>query len=400
MSIPRPAPETLAPQGGQRHEHDHGDHGHDHGGHEHPHGASAHEHGHGDHGHPHPHGHGHGDHGHPHPHGHGHGDHGHPHPHGHGHGHEHGTGFWATVKEFFVPHTHDASDSIDDALEASAEGVRALKISLLVLLATTVLQFIVVAFSGSVALLADTVHNFSDAMTAVPLWIAFILARRAASKRYTYGLGRAEDLAGLFIILVITVSAIVAGWQSVERIFNPQPLENLWWVVAAGVIGFAGNEAVAIFRIRVGRRIGSAALVADGIHARTDGFTSLAVVLGAFGVMLGFPLADPIVGLLISITIFVLLWGTIRSIGRRLLDGIEPDLVNRAEHALKDTPGILGVQKLQLRWIGHRIHGTAVVGVAPGSTVEDADRVRRQAQHRLGHALPNVEEITVATSPS
>ncbi|NUP74427.1 MAG: cation transporter [Sinomonas sp.] len=305
-------------------------------------------------------------HGHEHEHGHER-DHGHGHDHGHDHTHEHGTGFLAVVKEFFVPHTHDAADSVDDALEASHEGVRALKISLFALLATTVLQFAVVLASGSVALLADTVHNFSDALTAVPLWVAFVLARRPATKRYTYGYGRAEDLAGLFIIAVVALSAIVAGWQSIVRIIHPQPLENLWWVVVAGIIGFAGNEGVAVFRIRVGRRIGSAALVADGIHARTDGFTSLAVVVGAFGVMLGFPLADPIVGLFISIAIFVLLWGTIRSLGRRLLDGIEPDLVHRAEHALEGTPGVLGVERLQLRWIGHRLHGTADVGVEPGT---------------------------------
>lgn len=223
--------------------------------------------------------------------------------------------------ELFVPHTHDAADSIDDAMEASAEGVKALKISLFLLLATTVLQFLVVLISGSVALLADTIHNFSDALTAVPLWVAFILGRRAATRRYTFGFGRAEDLAGLSIVAVVAMSAVVAAWQSVERLLNPQPLSNLWWVFAAGLIGFAGNEAVAIYRIRVGRRIGSAALVADGVHARTDGFTSLAVVFGAAGVMLGFPLADPIVGLLISAAILVLLWGTVRSIGRRLMEG-------------------------------------------------------------------------------
>lgn len=278
--------------------------------------------------------------------------------------------------------------------------MRALKISLFGLLATTVLQFVVVLISGSVALLADTVHNFSDALTAVPLWIAFILARRPATKRYTYGYGRAEDLAGLSIIIVVALSAIVAAWQSIERILNPQPIGNLWWVAAAGVIGFAGNEAVAMYRIKVGRRIGSAALVADGIHARTDGFTSLSVVVGAIGVMLGFPLADPIVGLLISAAIFVLLWGTVKSLGRRLMDAIEPDLVHRAEHALEDTPGVLGIEKLQLRWIGHRIHGTAVVMISPDSTVTHADGIRREAHHRLEHALPNVEDITIAVAPS
>lgn len=164
--------------------------------------------------------------------------------------------------------------------------------SLFVLLATTILQLGVVIISGSVALLADTIHNFSDALTAVPLWVAFVLGRRVATKRYTYGFGRAEDLAGLFIIAVVALSAVVAAYQSIERFFHPQPLNNLWWVIAAGFIGFFGNEIVAIYRIRVGQKIGSAALVADGVHARIDGFTSLAVVAGGFGVMLGFPLAD------------------------------------------------------------------------------------------------------------
>jgi len=211
-------------------------------------------------------------------------EHEHEHQQGHGHTRHHHGGFKGWLVELFVPHTHDAADSIDDAMEASSEGVRALKISLFVLLVTTVLQFLVVLISGSVALLADTIHNFSDALTAVPLWVAFILGRRAATRRYTFGFGRAEDLAGLFIVAVVALSAVVAAWQSVDRLLHPQPLSNLWWVFAAGLIGFAGNEAVAVYRITVGRRIGSAALVADGVHARTDGFTSLAVVLGAVGV--------------------------------------------------------------------------------------------------------------------
>ncbi|GAB3398441.1 cation diffusion facilitator family transporter [Schumannella luteola] len=296
-----------------------------------------------------------------------------------------------------VPHTHDAADSIDDAMEASAEGVRALKISLFVLLGTTMLQAVVVALSGSVALLADTIHNFSDALTAVPLWIAFVIGRRAASRRYTFGLGRAEDLAGLFIVVVVALSAIVAAWQSIDRIVNPQPIHALGWLIAAGLIGFAGNETVAIYRIRVGRRIGSAALVADGVHARADGFTSLAVVLGALGVMLGFPLADPIVGILISVAILVLLVGTVRSVGRRLMDGIEPDLVDRAEQALLATPGVLEVEHLQLRWVGHRLQGSADVVVEPARAVAlaEAQSIARAAEHSASHALPNLDELRV-----
>lgn len=335
-------------------------------------------------------GHRHHDDDHQHPNGQGHED-GHDHD---GHSHKRRTGFKGWLFELFVPHTHDSADSIDDALESSVQGVRALKISLFILLGTTVLQFLVVLISGSVALLADTIHNFSDALTAVPLWIAFILGRRAATRRYTFGYGRAEDLAGLFIVAVVALSAVVAAWQSIDRLFNPQPLHNLWWVLAAGVIGFAGNEAVAIYRIRVGRQIGSAALVADGVHARIDGFTSLAVVLGAGGVMLGFPLADPIVGLLISAAIIVLLWGTVKSIGRRLMDGIEPDLVARAQTALEGTPGILAAERLQLRWVGHRLQGTATVTTAdaPLSTV---DQTLEEAKHRMGHALPKLDDMVI-----
>lgn len=319
---------------------------------------------------------------------------GHDHEHHHEHDHEHHGGLKGWLYELFVPHTHDAADSIDDALESSTEGVRALKISLFILLATTVLQFLVVLISGSVALLADTIHNFSDALTAVPLWIAFILGRRAASRRYNYGYGRAEDLAGLFIVVVVALSAVVAAWQSIDRLFHPQPLHNLWWVLAAGLIGFAGNEIVAVYRIRVGRQIGSAALVADGVHARIDGFTSLAVVLGAGGVLIGFPLADPIVGLLISATIIVLLWGTVRSVGRRLMDGIEPELLDNAQAALERTPGVLSVPKLQLRWVGHRLQGAATIVVA-NATLSAVEETVDDARHRLGHALPKLDDMVI-----
>lgn len=324
----------------------------------------------------------------PHPH-----DHDHPHEHG---GHAHPTGITGFFYGLFVPHSHDAADSIDDALEASREGVRAVRISLFILLGTTLLQFIVVLISGSVALLADTIHNFADALTAVPLWIAFVLGRRLATRRYTYGFGRAEDLAGLFIVAVVALSAVVAAWQSIDRLFQPHPLQNLWWVLAAGLVGFAGNEAVAIYRIRVGQRIGSAALVADGVHARIDGFTSLAVVVGALGVILGFPLADPIVGLLISAAIIVLLWGTVRSIGRRLMDGIEPNLVDRAQHALDDTPGVLSVTNLQLRWVGHRLQGAATIVVAD-TALSEAELVAYAAERRLVQELPNLDDIAIRT---
>ncbi|RXZ71932.1 cation diffusion facilitator family transporter [Agromyces albus] len=331
-------------------------------------------------------------------------DRGHEHRHDHVHDdhvhHDHPGGIRGFLRELFVPHTHDAADSVDDALEASTAGIRALKVSLFVLLATTLLQLAVVFVSSSVALLADTVHNFSDALTAVPLWVAFVFGRRAASRGYPYGYGRAEDLAGLFIVGVVAASAIVAAWQSIDRLLNPQPIEHLGWLIAAGFIGFVGNEAVAIYRIRVGRRIGSAALVADGVHARTDGFTSLAVVVGAIGVALGFPLADPIVGLVIAAAILMLLWGTVRSVGRRLMDGIEPELIERAEHALGHTPGLAGVGHVRLRWSGHRLTGDAVVVIDGEPSFREAEAISADAEARVRQALPKVDAFAVRASSS
>ncbi|WP_022884121.1 cation diffusion facilitator family transporter [Glaciibacter superstes] len=306
------------------------------------------------------------------------------------HVHSHPTGVRGFLHGLFMPHSHDAADSIDDAMESSGQGIRAVKISLVVLGATAALQLLVVLVSGSVALLADTIHNFSDALTAVPLWIAFVLGRRAATRRYTYGYGRAEDLAGLFIVAMIALSAILAGYESIARLINPQPITNLGWVLAAGIIGFAGNELVAVYRIRVGRRIGSAALVADGIHARTDGFTSLAVVAGAIGVWLGFPLSDPIVGLVITAAIVILLWGTARDIGRRLLDAVDPELVASAEKALETRPGVERVDVVRLRWTGHRLSVSARVAIDSSMSVGSFQLLEREADDALRSALPSV----------
>src|SRR5690349_16804425 len=256
----------------------------------------------------------------------------------------------------FGGHSHDAADQIDDALEANSAGRRALWISLLGLGVTAGLQGAVVAWSGSVALLGDTLHNVADALTAVPLLVAFTLARRPPNSRYTYGYGRAEDLGGLFVIAMIALSSILACYEAVTRLIHPQPVDHLAAVAGAAVIGFLGNELVARYRIRIGRQIGSAALVADGLHARTDGFTSLAVLLGAGGVALGYPLADPIVGLIITVAILAVLRTAVRDVFRRLLDGVDPALVDTAERSLSAEPGVRSVHSVRMRWMGHRLH--------------------------------------------
>jgi cation diffusion facilitator family transporter len=292
------------------------------------------------------------------------------------------------------------ADSVDSALESSAAGIRAVKISLVVLGLTAIAQIVIVIISGSIALAADIIHNFSDALTAVPLWIAFALSTKAATRRYTYGFGRVEDLAGLFVVAMITSSAIIAGYEAIMRLIHPQPIEHVGWVALAGLLGFLGNELVALYRIRVGRRIGSAALVADGLHARTDGFTSLAVLVGAGGVALGFPLADPIVGLVITVAILAVLRTAVRDVFRRLIDGVDPELIDASEATLAAQPSVRSVRSVRMRWIGHRLHADAELDIDPALSLAEAHRIAHDAEHDLIHAVPKLTTAMIHAYPA
>jgi cation diffusion facilitator family transporter len=309
--------------------------------------------------------------------------------HGHGHGHSHGEGGHG--------HTHGV---VDPTIATTSRGIWAIKWSFIMLAATAAFQLVVVYFSGSVALLADTIHNVGDAGTAIPLWIAFMLVRRKPSRRFTHGMGRVEDLAGVVIVGIILTSAIVAGWQAIERFLNPRDIEHLGWVAAAGVIGFLGNEAVAVFRIKVGREIDSAALIADGYHARVDGLTSLAVVLGAFGVWLGFPLADPIIGLVITIMILGIVWQSGKAVFTRMLDGTEPEIVHEIEHAAGHVAGIRRIEDVRARWLGHRLAVELDIGVDGTATVRDADAITASLEQELAAHLPALGRARIRVRPS
>jgi cation diffusion facilitator family transporter len=300
----------------------------------------------------------------------GHGDHG-----AGGHGHTHGV--------------------IDASLTNSDRGIWAIKWSFVILAITAAFQLVIVLLSGSVALAADMIHNIADATTAIPLWIAFVLARRKPSKTFTYGLGRVEDLAGILIVLIILFSAVVAGYQAIHRLFHPQTVTHLGWLAAAGFVGFVGNEVVAVFRIRVGRQMNSAALIADGYHARTDGLTSLAVVLGAVGVWFGYPLADPIIGLMITVAIAGIVWQSAKAVITRTLDGVEPSVTAEIRHAAEHVDGIQSVTDARARWIGHELHADVAIDVDQQLSLRAAMAIARKLKAELLEHTPALKTANV-----
>jgi cation diffusion facilitator family transporter len=320
-------------------------------------------------------------------HDHGHDDHGDGHGHAHdaqghdGHGHSHG------------------GIVIDQALEDSRQGVRALQISLAGLAGTAVLQLVVAVVSGSVALLGDSLHNVADALTALPLWLAFSIGRRPANRRFTYGYGRAEDVAGIFVVLMIAASGVLAAWEAVDRLRHPRDVEHLAFVMVAAVIGMVGNEAVAVYRIRVGRRIGSASLVADGLHARSDGLTSLAVLVGALGVAAGWQWADPVVGLAISVAILVVLVQAGRGVGERLMDAVDPELVNRAHTVVAAVDDVQEVTELRMRWLGHRLQADVRLTVDRDLDVARAHAIAEDAERALMEELALLSGAIVHVNP-
>lgn len=293
-------------------------------------------------------------------------------------------------------HTHGM---VDPSLVSTERGIWAIKWSFVGLMITALLQIVIVYYSGSVALLSDTIHNLGDATTAIPLWIAFALARRRPSLRFTYGYGKVEDLAGVVIILIILFSAILAGYEALQRLWHPQPVAYLGAVVAASIIGFLGNELVALFRLRVGKEINSAALIADGYHARVDGLTSLAVLVSAIGVWLGYPLVDPLIGLLIALAILRIVWDASKAVFMRLLDGVDPTVIDELRHTVSHVAGVRAVSDVRGRWTGHRLHVELNLAVDPDLSVTESHEIALAVRHRLLHQLPYLANVTMHIDP-
>jgi cation diffusion facilitator family transporter len=282
---------------------------------------------------------------------------------------------------------------------ATRDGVRATWMSLLGLGVTAALQLVVVVLSGSVALLADTIHNVTDALTAIPLLIAFRLGRRLPTRRFTYGYHRAEDVAGLVIVGLILVSAVAAAALAVVRLAHPRPLDHVWWVLVAGIVGFAGNEAVAVYRIRTGRRIGSAALEADGLHARTDGLTSLGVVISALFALAGVDRADAVVGLAIVVAIGATLVRAARTVLQRALDGIDEVTITLIESVAATVPGVEHVDDTRARWTGHRLLAELSVSVDRSLSVQAGHAIAEAVRDALLRHVPRLADASVHVDP-
>lgn len=308
------------------------------------------------------------------------GDHDHESPRDDDHGHSHST--------------------MDAELATHSAAVRAIWVSVAGLGLTAAFQLAIVAISGSAGLFADALHNVGDVAGTAALWIGFRLSRRPASDRFTYGWRRAEDLAGLFIVLAIVVSAVLAGWDSIRALLDEgHTVRNLGAAFGAAVVGAIGNEAVAVYKIRVGRRIDSAPLVADGQHARVDGLVSLGAALGVAGVWLGFPIADPLAGLAITGVIVWILVRTARDVLVRNLDAVDPGLVDRIRTVAGGVEGVHDVHGVRARHAGRSLLVQLHALVDADLPLRDAHAVGEEVRHALVHEFEALHEVDVHLDP-
>ena len=296
-------------------------------------------------------------------------------------------------------HTHDHS-VVDGEMINNRRALRAVKISALGLGATAALQFAIVTISGSVALLSDALHNIGDVAGTLTLLVAFTIARRPSSDAYPFGWRRAEDLGGLVIVLAIAVSAGLAGWESIRALLGEHNITNTGWAFAAALAGIIGNEAVAVYKIRVGKEVDSPALVADGQHARTDGLASAGAAIGIAGAWIGLPVLDPLAGLAITGAIVWILIDVGRPVLRRLLDAIEPDVIARMQEVAAAVDGVEGVHDLKARRAGRIVLVQLHVDLPPDLPLRDAHAIAEQVRHEIMHHDPQVASVQIHVDPA
>jgi cation diffusion facilitator family transporter len=292
-------------------------------------------------------------------------------------------------------HSHVAAEAATDD-----RAIRAARLSTFGLLATALLQLAIVALGRSAALFADALHNLGDVSTTIALWIAFLVSRRAATRAYTFGFQRAEDVAGVFIVLVIVASAAAAGWESIAKLMSGEAPSHVWVSMAAALVGVVGNEAVALYKIRVGREVNSASLVADGLHSRIDGLASVGAFVGLAGVALGFDRADPLAGLAITLVIVWTAVGAIREVLWRLLDRVDPHIVHEIEHVAEAVPGVQGVHDVRVRWAGRSLFAVLAILLEPTLPLEEAHAIAERVRHELLHHVNGLAMVDVHMDPA
>lgn len=281
----------------------------------------------------------------------------------------------------------------------TAEGVRAAKWSSLALFVTGAIELAIFAVGGSAGLLADAIHNLGDVATTLAIWAAFLVSRRDANERYPYGYHRVEDLAGLFVLLVMLASGIAAGWESVQHLITGAHPTHLAVSAAAALVGFAGNELTALYKTRVGRRIGSVSLVADGAHSRVDGLVSLAALAGIGGVALGFERADGLAGVLITLVIAGVIVATARGVIGRSLDAVDPALTRQVRDVAAAVPGVTIVHDVRVRWAGRALFASLSIALPPETPLGAAHDAAEEVRHALLHEIENLRGIDVHMDP-
>jgi cation diffusion facilitator family transporter len=299
---------------------------------------------------------------------------------GHEHGHEHGR--------------------VEADLYGNRAGLRAVQLSTLGMFLVAAIQFAIAGIGGSAGLFADALHNLGDVFTTVALWIAFVLSSRAANQRYTYGYYRSEDLAGIFIVLVIIASAVAGAVESIQKLTSGNIPTQIYLSMAATLVGVIGNEAMAQYKISVGKRINSVPLVADGQHSRIDGLTSLAALAGLIFVRFGLPIADPIAGIVITLVIVTVVYSTSRSVLQRLLDAVDARVVPSIMKTASTVPGVENVTDVRARWVGHTMHIVMNIEVDANLTLAKAHAIAEEVRHRLFHSIEGVSEVVIHTDPS
>lgn len=284
-------------------------------------------------------------------------------------------------------------DTLTDDAAERRQANRAIAVSAIGLALTGLVELAIALLSGSVALLGDALHNLSDVSTSVLVFVGFRASRKVPTERYPYGYERAEDLAGIGVALVIWGSAAVAAFESVNKLLRHGGTGYVGWGIAAAVVGIAGNQLVARYKLLVGKRIRSATMVADAKHSWLDALSSAGAMLGLIGVALGWAWADAVAGIVVTGFICHVGWEVTSDIAHRLLDGVDPEIITTAESVAAAVPGVTHAHA-RARWTGRTLRVEVEGFLDPATPLAAADRIGRLVAAALAPQIPEMHNFT------